>query len=180
MDKLFDAAPKIIAESSKSPLGIVSLSILALSVLGYLFFREASDMVRVSMFALMFFGYGLLNFSLIRTARLPLPEQPGKADAEPSPVELPAASSPAATTQYDSETRGLHSVPQAAHLPLVPHEWPAACSNYASDGLRQVGGKAASRLGLAGTGSSASPFDYHRRPVLRRALSRLNCKSGHP
>jgi hypothetical protein len=70
MEKVFDQAPKIIAESSKSPLGIASLSILALSVVGYLFFRGASDFVRVSMFGLMFFGYGLLSFTLIQGATL--------------------------------------------------------------------------------------------------------------
>jgi len=66
MNNLVDQAPKIIAESAKSPLGIVSLMILALSTIGYLFFSSSSEIVKISMFILMFTGYGSFAFSLFK------------------------------------------------------------------------------------------------------------------
>ena len=70
MANIVEQAPKIIAEASKSPLGVVSLALLALSVVGYLFFGDSSEPVRVSMYVLMFSGYGLLCFNLIRRSSL--------------------------------------------------------------------------------------------------------------
>lgn len=66
MKDIFDQIPKTIAESAKSPLGVVSLIVLVLSFLGYAFFAKASEAIRVGMFVLMFAGYGLLGASLVR------------------------------------------------------------------------------------------------------------------
>jgi uncharacterized membrane protein YhdT len=66
MGSIFDQVPRTIAESAKSPLGVVSLLIIVSSLLGYAFFASASETVRVSMFVLMFIGYGMLGFSLVR------------------------------------------------------------------------------------------------------------------
>lgn len=66
--QFLDQAPKIIEAASKSPLGIVSLVILAMSVLGYLFFSQSPEWVRVCMFAMMFGGYGLLCLNLVKTS----------------------------------------------------------------------------------------------------------------
>lgn len=57
--------PKIITAAAKSPSGVIALTILALSVLGYTFFNGASESVRVWMFALMFFGYMVLCVSVL-------------------------------------------------------------------------------------------------------------------
>jgi hypothetical protein len=65
MNDIIGQAPKIIAESAKSPLGIVALMTLALSFLGYLFFGASSEGVKVGMFCLMFAGYGLLAYNLV-------------------------------------------------------------------------------------------------------------------
>ena len=66
MKDIVGQAAKIIAESAKSPLGIVALMTLALSFLGYLFFAKSSDGVKVSIFCLMFFGFGLMAYNLVR------------------------------------------------------------------------------------------------------------------
>jgi TolA-binding protein len=64
MDKLFDQAPKIIEEAAKSPLGLLALMIIALSVLAFLFFRQVSPHIRVGMFLVVFLGFVLLGAAL--------------------------------------------------------------------------------------------------------------------
>ena len=69
MDNFIDQMPKIIRESAKSPLGILALAIAVLSLIGVLFFREASVDVRIAIFALMFAGFAgfvLLAFTRYR------------------------------------------------------------------------------------------------------------------
>jgi len=66
MEKLFESAPDIIAEAAKSPLGIFALMILAISVLGFFFFRRASERTRSGMFVLLIVGvasFGYATFS---------------------------------------------------------------------------------------------------------------------
>jgi hypothetical protein len=66
MEKLFESAPNIIAEAAKSPLGIFALMILAISVLGFFFFRRASERTRAGMFVLLIVGvasFGYATFS---------------------------------------------------------------------------------------------------------------------
>ena len=48
--------PEIIERAAASPLGILALMIVALSLLGFFFFREASERTRLATFALMFIG----------------------------------------------------------------------------------------------------------------------------
>ncbi len=50
MKELFENAPKIISEASRNPLGICALFILAVTLLGWLFFDAASDWLKASMF----------------------------------------------------------------------------------------------------------------------------------
>ncbi len=66
MDKLFDQAPKIIAAAAKSPLGIVALVILALSVLAYFFFADAPEWVRIGIFIVLVLDFGLFGFAAMR------------------------------------------------------------------------------------------------------------------
>src|SRR5262245_38595709 len=65
MDQLIQSAPNIIGQAAKSPLGIFALMIIALSVLGFFFFRESSERTRITMFVLMFTGvvaFGIATF----------------------------------------------------------------------------------------------------------------------
>lgn len=56
MEKLFENVPEIIGEAAKSPLGLFALMILVLAILGFFFFREASERTRIAIFVLMFTG----------------------------------------------------------------------------------------------------------------------------
>jgi hypothetical protein len=66
MDKLFEQAPKIIEEAAKSPLGLLALMIMALSILALFFFRKASPRIRVGIFLVVFVGFLLLGVALYR------------------------------------------------------------------------------------------------------------------
>ncbi|MCI0694066.1 hypothetical protein L0337_18915 [candidate division KSB1 bacterium] len=66
MERLFENAPEIISAAAKSPLGLFALMILVLAVLGFFFFRQASERTRVTIFLLMFIGvvaFGIAIFS---------------------------------------------------------------------------------------------------------------------
>jgi hypothetical protein len=68
MEKLFENAPEIISAAAKSPLGLFALMILALAVLGFFFFRQASERTRVVIFVLMFVSvvaFGIAIFGAI-------------------------------------------------------------------------------------------------------------------
>lgn len=67
MDKLIKYAPKIIEAAAKSPLGIFALMILAMSVLGAMFFRDASEPTRAGIFVLMLVGVAAFGFAAIRS-----------------------------------------------------------------------------------------------------------------
>jgi len=68
MGKLIQSAPDIIGQAAKSPLGIFALMILALSVLGFAFFRRSSERTRAAMFVLMFVGVAAFGYATFRTA----------------------------------------------------------------------------------------------------------------
>ena len=68
MDKLIQSAPEIIGQAAKSPLGIFALMILALSVLGFIFFRRSSERTRATIFMLMFIGVAAFGYATFRTA----------------------------------------------------------------------------------------------------------------
>lgn len=72
LDKLFEHAPQIIAEAAKSRRGMVALVVLALSLIGLLFFQEANVWVRVAVFVMMFGGF--IAFVLVVFSRYPDPE----------------------------------------------------------------------------------------------------------
>lgn len=56
MDKIFSAAPQLIAEAAKSSLGLAALMVIVLAALGFFFFRSASEKVRVAIFILLLAG----------------------------------------------------------------------------------------------------------------------------
>ena len=61
MDTLIKQLPEIITAAAQSPLGILALLSVALSVLAYYFFAKSSDKVKVGIFVLLFggvFGFG--------------------------------------------------------------------------------------------------------------------------
>jgi len=74
LDKLFEQFPKIIAEAAKTRQGIVALVVLALSIIGFLFFQGADIWVKVAMFVLIFGGF--VFFVLVVFSRYPETQQP--------------------------------------------------------------------------------------------------------
>ncbi len=81
MDKFFDQAPKIIAAAAKSPLGIVALVILALSVLAFVFFADAPEWVRIGIFIVLVLDFGLFGFAAMR--RMPETQKPVRRPVQP-------------------------------------------------------------------------------------------------
>jgi hypothetical protein len=71
MEKLFENAPEIISAAAKSPLGLFALMILALAVLGFFFFRQASERTRVVVFVLMFVGVVAFGIAIFGASSLP-------------------------------------------------------------------------------------------------------------
>ncbi len=61
--------PAIIEQAAKSPLGLFALMIVAISILGFFFFRDASERTRMGMFVLMFVG--VVSFGVAALRSLP-------------------------------------------------------------------------------------------------------------
>lgn len=58
--------PSIIEQAAKSPLGLFALMVIALSVLGFVFFRDASERTRIAMFVLLFVGVASFGVAAMR------------------------------------------------------------------------------------------------------------------
>jgi hypothetical protein len=71
MEKFFENAPEIISAAAKSPLGLFALMILVLAVLGFFFFRQASERTRVVVFVLMFVGVAAFGIAIFGASSLP-------------------------------------------------------------------------------------------------------------
>ncbi|MDZ7364143.1 MAG: hypothetical protein ONB46_26030 [candidate division KSB1 bacterium] len=71
MEKLFENTPEIISAAAKSPLGLFALMILALAVLGFFFFRRASEGTRVTVFVLMFVGVVAFGIAIFDASHPP-------------------------------------------------------------------------------------------------------------
>lgn len=68
MSHAIDQAPKIIREAAKSPLGLLALVVLALAVLAFLFFHDASELVRIVIFCALLLGAGLFSAKAFQIA----------------------------------------------------------------------------------------------------------------
>ncbi len=111
INDVVNQGPKIITAAAKSPSGVIALTILALSVLGYAFFSGASESVRVGMFALMFFGYMVLCVSVLnKSAQLSRASgrgSSGRAGTEERLNVPPVSMRGAATISLRSSTKRL-------------------------------------------------------------------------
>jgi hypothetical protein len=67
MNRFFENVPNIIGEAARSPLGLLALMIIALSVLAFFFFRSSSDKVRAAMFVLLFVGVVCFGVAAVRS-----------------------------------------------------------------------------------------------------------------
>ena len=67
MNDFAEQLPAIVAEAAKSPLGLFALMIISLSILGFYFFRQASERTRVGIFVMLFSGVAAFGASIVRT-----------------------------------------------------------------------------------------------------------------
>lgn len=63
-----DHIPQIIGEAAKSTLGLFALMLCILGWIGIVYFRHASEQIRVSMFLLMFVGVAAFGFAVMRSS----------------------------------------------------------------------------------------------------------------
>jgi hypothetical protein len=66
MDSIFSSAPQLIAEAAKSRLGLAGLMVLLLAALGFVFFRRASEKVRVGIFLALLVGASSFVIAVLR------------------------------------------------------------------------------------------------------------------
>ncbi len=85
--------PAIIEQAAKSPLGLFALMVIALSVLGFVFFRDAAERTRIAMFVLLFVGVASFGVAAMRVA-------PGEA-AAPAVAVADIAGEWRAEVKYD-------------------------------------------------------------------------------
>lgn len=92
--------PSIIRAAAASPLGIVALAIIAVSLLGLRLFppKQSSEKARLYIFVLMFVGCAALVTALVRAAPGSPARQPDDARAsavgQPGPASMPAETQP--------------------------------------------------------------------------------------
>lgn len=68
---LAEQLPAIIAEAARSPLGLFALMIVSLAILGFYFFRQASERTRIAIFVMLFVGVAVFGVSIVQTGAKP-------------------------------------------------------------------------------------------------------------
>ena len=97
-DKAAEKLPAVIETAAKSPLGILALIVIALSLLGYSYFRKAREKTRQIMFALMLSAAVAFAIAVMRTMsfrneptrEIPVTEQARPNAPRPEPEDRPA------------------------------------------------------------------------------------------
>jgi hypothetical protein len=84
--------PAIIEQAARSPLGLFALMVIALSALGFVFFRGASERARVAIFVMLFAGVAAFGVAALRSA------PSAAAEAAVAAAETSAESTVAPTT----------------------------------------------------------------------------------
>ena len=115
-------APKIIKEAATSPLGIVALVVLALSVLGYSFFSKSSDAVKTLNFFAILASCVFFVFIVFRRAQEVRGEErslpPAPAESDPvvtAPRRPPGPSAPDSVSAISRDTDKI----SIAKLPIT-------------------------------------------------------------
>jgi hypothetical protein len=66
---LIKTLPDIIKEASRSELGILALLIVSVGLLAYVFFRAATEKIRVAVFVLIFAGAAAYGIAVVKAVR---------------------------------------------------------------------------------------------------------------
>jgi hypothetical protein len=112
MNDVVTQLPEILETAAASRLGILALMIVALSLLGFFFFREASERARLASFALLFIGTVMFGFAVVGE---PGPSGDGSTGgaAQQNPAEPSAGPSrPAETAPEPAPSRPPVPVPE--------------------------------------------------------------------
>lgn len=78
--------PSIIEQAARSPLGLFALMVIALSILGFVFFRGAAERTRIAMFVLLFIGVASFGMAAMRAT--PGPEVVTAVSAIAAPAHI--------------------------------------------------------------------------------------------
>jgi hypothetical protein len=78
--------PAIIEQAARSPLGLFALMVIALSILGFVFFRGAAERTRIAMFVLLFIGVASFGVAAMRAT--PGADAPAPIAAMPAPADI--------------------------------------------------------------------------------------------
>jgi hypothetical protein len=70
MDELVKSLPEIIKQAATSTLGILALMIIGLAILAFFFFRGASEIARVIIFVMLFFGVVAFGAVVMQQAKI--------------------------------------------------------------------------------------------------------------
>ena len=92
MESAAQYVPDVIRAAAASQLGIFALMVLAVAVIGYLFFKGASELVRLAIFVLMFAGVAAFGLAIVRESDEPVRDG-GNATRE-TPLRVVSTSSP--------------------------------------------------------------------------------------
>lgn len=95
--------PQIIEQAAKSPLGIFALMIVAVSIIGFYFFRRSSETIKIFIFLVMFAGVACFGVAISREASAMRPKSsdtvPAISDAAlPAPAKTPSEPSNKSST----------------------------------------------------------------------------------
>ncbi len=82
MDNIVKHIPEVIEKASRSLLGVFSLMVIVMAIIGILFFKNASELTRIGIFVMLFSGLVMFGFAFFkaRNQRDPqgLPQQESK------------------------------------------------------------------------------------------------------
>lgn len=143
MDQLFKSLPDIIKAAAQSPLGILALLVVALSILAYVFFARASVKTRVGIFVLLFAGVLAFGVAVLRASDSNAPPVPsgGALSKEARTLLIGAAADPTGYVLYekfgagvDLHTNGVSLLTDKADHRAVA-AWEAALQELVDGGL---------------------------------------------
>lgn len=178
MDKLFESLPQIITAAAQSNLGMLALLSVALSVLAYFFFAQASEKARVGIFVLLFLG--VMGFGVAMFRASPGPQAAPQADLskEAKTLLAHAARDPGGLVLYekfgagvDLHTNGVSLVTRKDdHRELA--RWEAALEQLTRQGLLKARGTAGEIWEVTDQG-----YTFAQRPDVASAVP---AQSGAP
>jgi O-acetyl-ADP-ribose deacetylase (regulator of RNase III) len=86
VEKLIDKAPEIIREAARSPLGLLALVVLLLSLLALIFFYDASEQIRLIIFVLILIAAAFFVAKVFQIAASATENKPVIKPSSPTPA----------------------------------------------------------------------------------------------